>query len=80
MIISSQVCHKVLSNPYKLKYHMRVHSDRREFKCSVCGTGFKGRGNLSRHMINFHPAGKGTEEDEKKDSEEHLRKMDQETE
>ena len=48
------VCDKVLSNKYKLKYHMSVHSEKRCFKCSFCNTTFKARDNLRKHIIKYH--------------------------
>ena len=51
---SCDVCGKVLRDKYKLKYHMMVHSEKRNFKCSHCSTEFKGGENLRRHVLKFH--------------------------
>ena len=49
-----EICGKVLRDKYKLKYHMMVHSEKRNFKCSHCSTEFKGGENLRRHVLKFH--------------------------
>jgi hypothetical protein len=49
-----QICSKTLSNKYKLKYHMSVHSDKRSFSCSECEAKFKGRENLVKHVVALH--------------------------
>ena len=51
---SCEICGKVLRDKYKLKYHMMVHSEKRNFKCSHCSTEFKGGENLRRHVLKFH--------------------------
>jgi len=48
------LCGKRLSNRYKLKYHMAVHSQRKAFKCGTCGVQFKARNNLLRHVAMIH--------------------------
>ena len=48
------ICGKVLRDKYKLKYHMMVHSEKRNFKCGHCGTEFKGGENLRAHVLKFH--------------------------
>lgn len=35
----------------KLSNHMRIHSDERQFKCSVCGRGFKQIAQLKNHSV-----------------------------
>jgi hypothetical protein len=50
-----QTCGKVLSDKYKLKYHIKlVHSDKKNFKCNLCHVQFKGRENLGKHLKKFH--------------------------
>jgi hypothetical protein len=49
-----QTCGKVLSDKYKLKYHMKVHSDKKGFKCHYCSVQFKGSENLRKHLKKFH--------------------------
>jgi hypothetical protein len=49
-----QICGKMLSDKYKLAYHMKVHSDKRNFKCGICQSEFKGRENLRKHWKKFH--------------------------
>ena len=48
------ICGKVLRDKYKLKYHMMVHSEKRNFKCSHCSVEFKGGENLRAHVLKFH--------------------------
>ncbi|TRY70018.1 hypothetical protein TCAL_17297 [Tigriopus californicus] len=49
-----KICNKILSDQYKLKYHMAVHSDAKTFQCSDCGSRFKCRDNLLKHLIKKH--------------------------
>ena len=51
---SCEICGKVLRDKYKLKYHMMVHSEKRNFKCSQCSVEFKGAENLRKHVLKFH--------------------------
>ncbi len=48
------MCNKQLSNKYKLKHHMNVHSDKKNFKCGICDTYFKAKDSLTRHVERFH--------------------------
>ena len=50
-----QICGKVLSDKYKLSYHMKVHSSKKNFKCGLCRSEFKDRDNLRKHLKKFHP-------------------------
>jgi hypothetical protein len=54
VVHSCQICGKKLRDKYKLKYHMMVHSEKRNFKCSHCSVEFKGGENLRKHMAKFH--------------------------
>ncbi|XP_017786295.1 PREDICTED: zinc finger protein 62 homolog [Nicrophorus vespilloides] len=47
------VCYKILSNPYNLKMHMRVHTGETPFICDVCGKGFTKNYKLKQHL-NVH--------------------------
>ena len=49
-----EICGKVLRDKYKLKYHMMVHSEKRNFECSHCSVEFKGSENLRKHVQKFH--------------------------
>ena len=49
-----QICGKTLSDKYKLSNHMKVHSDKRHFKCDLCSSEFKGRENLRKHLKKYH--------------------------
>ena len=44
----------MLSNKYKLKYHMKVHTERRSQQCSICEIKFKGRESLIKHVSEQH--------------------------
>jgi len=48
------MCGKVLSDKYKLQYHLKVHSDKKNFKCGTCSAQFKARENLQKHLVKFH--------------------------
>ena len=50
-----QICGKVLSDKYKLSYHMKVHSSKKNFKCGLCRSEFKDRDTLRKHLKKFHP-------------------------
>jgi len=50
-----QICGKILSDKYKLKYHLKVHSDKKNFQCSHCSIEFKAKENLMKHIVKFHP-------------------------
>ena len=44
----------MLSNKYKLKYHMKVHTERRSMQCSICEIKFKARESLIKHVSEQH--------------------------
>ena len=54
VLLIFQTCGKVLSDKYKLKYHMKVHSDKKGFKCDHCSVQFKGSENLRKHLKKYH--------------------------
>ena len=51
---SRHICGKQLRDKYKLKYHMMVHTEKRNFKCGYCPAQFKGRENLKKHVAKVH--------------------------
>ena len=51
---SCDICGKTLRDKYKLKYHMMVHSNKKNFKCSHCPSEFKGGENLRKHVVKYH--------------------------
>ncbi|XP_012691111.2 zinc finger protein 627-like isoform X1 [Clupea harengus] len=44
------ICHKVLSDKYTLKYHMRIHTGERPYCCTECGKTFTQQENVKSHM------------------------------
>ena len=44
----------MLSNKYKLKYHLKVHTERRSLQCSICEIKFKARESLIKHVSEQH--------------------------
>ena len=34
-------CDKMFKNTSTLKQHVRIHEDQRQYKCDMCGVGFK---------------------------------------
>ena len=47
-------CGKKMKSQEGLDKHERYHTGEKPFKCSICGTGFVGRGNLAQHMTGVH--------------------------
>jgi len=43
------VCHKLLRDNYKLKYHLNTHTNERPFSCEVCQSRFKCTRDLNKH-------------------------------
>ena len=43
-------CNKVFSTPYKLRVHIRSHTEEKPFKCDVCSAEFSQKSNLNRHI------------------------------
>ena len=62
-----QICGKKLSNKYKLRYHMAVHTEVRNLKCGTCGMKFKGRDNLLKHVAKFHQRSELTRDEDEHD-------------
>lgn len=48
------ICNKGLITAYRLRNHMALHSDLRQFKCDICGDSFKTDEYLKRHKRETH--------------------------
>ena len=44
-------CGKCFMNPHKLKRHVKIHSEVKDFKCHVCGKGFVQKVHLQKHLL-----------------------------
>eukprot|EP00835_Amoeboradix_gromovi_P003436 NODE_226_length_13883_cov_0.528729.p10 type:complete len:152 gc:universal NODE_226_length_13883_cov_0.528729:3902-3447(-) len=47
-------CDYMTSNRYRLKTHLKSHFDVKNFECKICGSKYKHRYNLSRHIKSVH--------------------------
>ena len=48
------VCLKVLNGRWRLKSHMEIHTDVRQFVCEICAADFKTKANLKTHTREVH--------------------------
>lgn len=53
------VCGKRCMSRRVLKVHQKSHSSEKEAVCTICGTGFKHKYHLSRHMLLHQAAASG---------------------
>ncbi|ELU11682.1 hypothetical protein CAPTEDRAFT_226358 [Capitella teleta] len=52
--LECNVCHKRFSHRTSLQRHLRLHDDRKTFKCSFCSHSCKDVSNLRKHERNMH--------------------------
>lgn len=45
-----EFCKKTLANRTTLKYHIRLHIQKKLLKCAICGQGFSKKSHLKRHL------------------------------
>ena len=55
------ICSKILSgmNGTRMKRHLLSHSDKKPFKCNLCGWGFHQKTNMERHLASHTNEGEG---------------------
>ena len=48
------ICKRVLSTIYALKTHSRIHSDIKQYTCTICSRAFRRKHHLERHICLIH--------------------------
>jgi uncharacterized Zn-finger protein len=55
-IYACPTCQLTFSSLSHLKRHFKVHSENRDYVCTLCGNSYKYRKGLNRHMKKSHPS------------------------